>query len=140
MASSSQTSTIQVFLMPSGPGSSRSWRSYDRGAGPVTSPDSNNLAFFSKPSESSIDSQFSVGDRQQRMVLLSFSNGVTRPLTLEYPPYYAFKARFYAWQPDSKALAFYQNNTIYLLNTQGAQPKPEVLARAFSVDRLAWIK
>jgi Tol biopolymer transport system component len=140
MASSSQTSTIQVFLMPNGIGGSRSWRSYDRGSGPLSSPDSRYLAFYSRASENNLNSQFSAADQAQRLVVLGFSNGVTRPLTLDYTPYFAFKARFYAWQPDSKALAFYQNNTIYLLNAQGAQQKPEVLARAFAVDRLAWAK
>ncbi len=140
MASSSQSSSIQAFLMPTNNGPARGWRSYDRGSGPVVSPDGSSLAFFNRAGDNRFDGQFSSAEALNRVVVLNFSNGNTRPTVLDYAPYYAFKARFYTWQPDGKALAFYQNNTIYLTNIQGQQQKPEILARAFSVDRLAWTK
>jgi hypothetical protein len=37
-------------------------------------------------------------------------------------------------------LIYYQNNTIYGVNGQGQTLKSEVVARAFSVDRLGWSK
>lgn len=135
MASSSQRNTIQAYVL-----NMRSWRSYDAGSGPVVSGDSVSMAFYNRYSDGRADMQSNGSDTLQRMVVVNFSNGFARSVLLEYPPYYSFKARFYAWEPNGKAIAFYQNNTIYAANSGLNTLKPEVLARGFAIDHLAWVK
>ena len=55
---------------------------------------------------------FNNADMWHRLLLLNFSTGNTRPITLDYMPYYAYKARFFCWDPgDDQTLIYYQNNT-----------------------------
>jgi Tol biopolymer transport system component len=135
MASSSQRNTIQAYVL-----SQRLWRSYDTGNGPAVSPDSATLAFFNRYFDGRVDYQYAGSDSLQRLVLVNFSNGFSRSVALDYTPYYSQKARFYAWEPSNKALAYYQNNTIYVVLPGTSTLKPEMLARAFAVDRLAWVR
>ncbi len=140
VAFSSQITSIQALLVPTATTTGRGWRSYDRGSGPVVSSDGQSLAFYNRALDAKLDNQYGITDSTNRIVILNFSNGGNRPLTLDYPPYYSFRARFYTWEPGGKSLAYYQNNTIYVVNAQGQPIKQEVLARAFAVDRLAWVK
>ena len=141
VATSNQTSSVQAFVLGNGSNITRGWRSYDRGAGPIVSPDSLNMVYFTQSGISRFDGGYSGEDVTNRLVVLSFSTGNTRPLTLDYMPYYGFKARFFSWEPgNGRSLIFYQNNSIYITTGQGQPLKSEVLARAFSVDRLGWTK
>ena len=139
MASSGQSNSIQAYIMGGNSAAGRNWRSYDRGYGPLISNDSFAMAYYNKATDSKAEGQYT-GDNLNRLTMLNFSNGATRSVALEYTPYYAFKARFFAWEPGGKNLAFYENNTIYLANAQGQQQKPEILTRAFAVDKLAWTR
>ena len=140
VASTGQSSSIQALLMPSGTNISRGWRSYDRGYGPISSPDSVSLAYYSWADDGRTNGQPSTPATWHRVMMINFATGLSHPINLNYAPYYSFKARFFAWDPTGKNLAFYENNTIYLASAQGNQQKQEVLARAFVVDRLAWAK
>jgi Tol biopolymer transport system component len=141
VASSNQTSTIQAYVLGNNTNIARGWRSYDRGTGPVISPDSQYMAYYSQGGDSRFDGSFNNADTWHRLLLLSFSTGNSRPITLDYMPYYAYKARFFCWEPgNGQTLIYYQNNTIYGVNGQGQTLKSEVVARAFSVDRLGWSK
>ncbi len=140
VASSNQSSTIQAFVLSSTSNALRGWRSYDRGAGPQISPDGLNMAYYSQ-GESRLDGNSSTTGTSHRLLVLSFLNGNTRAINLDYMPYFAFKARFYAWEPgNGQSLVYYQNNTIFVTSGQGNPVKSEVLARAFAVDRLGWAK
>jgi hypothetical protein len=76
-----------------------------------------------------------------RLMVVSFSNGNSRAINLDYMPYYSYKARFFTWEPgNGQSLIYYQNNTIYVTTGQGNPLKSDVLARAFAVDRLGWAK
>ena len=141
VASTGQSSSIQALLMPTSSGSSRGWRAYDRGYGPILSSDSLSLAYYNwAENNQNAGSSSGTGGSFHRLVILNFATGLSRPVNLNYTPYYAFKARFFAWDPSGKNLAFYENNTIYLASTAGTPQKQEVLARAFVVDRLVWTK
>lgn len=141
VASSSQTSTIQAFVLGNGSTVARGWRSYDRGSGPNISPDSLNMVYYTQSGISQFDGSYSDSDYWNRLVVLSFSTGNTRPIMLDYLPYYAYKARFFTWEPgNGRSLIYYQNNTIYITTGQGSPVKSVVLARAFAVDRLGWAK
>lgn len=142
VASSNQTSSIQALVLNNNNSNQlRGWRSYDRGSGPVVSPDSLNMAYFTQSGITRFDGPTTDEDNVNRVMVLSFSTGNTRPILLDYMPYYAFKARFYAWEPgNGRSLIYYQNNSIYITTGQGSPVKSEVLARAFSVDRLGWSK
>ena len=140
VASSNQSSTIQAFVLSNTSNALRGWRSYDRGAGPQISPDGLNMAYYSQ-GDSRFDGNISPADISHRLLILSFSNGNARAINLDYMPYYAFKARFYTWEPgNGQSLIYYQNNTIYVTSGQGNPVKSDVLARAFAVDRLGWSK
>lgn len=141
VASSNQTSTIQAYVLGNSNNSARGWRSYDRGSGPLVSPDNQTLAYYTHGGDSRFDGSFTRADTWHRLLILSFATGNSRAINLDYMPYYAFKARFFSWEPgNGRSIIYYQNNTIYAVNGQGQPLKSEVLARAFSVDRLAWAK
>ncbi len=140
VASTGQSSSIQAYTLPGGQNQGRGWRSYDRGYGPQISPDSQNLAFYNWANDGRTNGQPSTLSTWHRVMLISFATGVSRPVNLNYTPYYAFKARFYTWDPTGKKVAFYENNTIFLASAQGNQETQQILARAFVVDRLAWTK
>ncbi|HEX2913983.1 MAG TPA: hypothetical protein VH186_24475 [Chloroflexia bacterium] len=139
MASSNQRTTIQALTIGDSNSGRSGWRSYDLGSGPETSPDSSILVYLNRVSDSQLDNSENTSDGPQRLMITNFSNGAARSVNLEYPPYYAYKARFYTWEPNNKGLAYYQNNTIFLVNPRASQLKPEIVSRAYSVDRLEWV-
>ncbi|MBN9390471.1 MAG: PD40 domain-containing protein [Chloroflexi bacterium] len=142
VASSNQSSTIQAFVLGNTGSSLRGWRSYDRGSGPLISPDGLNLAYYTQNGDGRFDgSNNAATSDDHRLVVVSFSNGNSRAINLDYMPYYSYKARFYTWEPgNGQSLIYYQNNTIYVTSGQGNPLKSDVLARAFAVDRLGWSK
>ena len=143
-ATSTQSTQVQVLDLQTGRGK---WRSYDEGIGATFSGDSANLLFYTQHNLPS-DYYFSNGGSHSAssqlldepyLSLVSLSNGLhLNDLKLKYPPYFGFKGRFYSWSPDSKALAYYENNSVYMMSADGKNI--HVLAHAFALDRLAWIK
>ncbi len=143
-ATSTQSTQVQVLDLRT---SRRSWRSYDEGVGATFSSDSANLLFYTQHNLPA-DYYFSNGGSpsassqllaEPYLSLVNLSNGLhLNNLKLKYPPYFGFKGRFYSWSPDSKALAYYENNSIYMVGADGKNT--QVLARAFVLDRLAWLK
>lgn len=139
VATSTQSTEVEALHLQ---GTEGAWRSYGEGTGPLASSDSSHLAFFTQhilPPDFYNSDTFSSGSNtvQPHLSLVNLTSGYQNDLKFKYPPYFGFKGRFYAWSPDGKMLAYYENNSIYSVNPDATGLK--LLARAFAVDRLAWV-
>ncbi len=137
VASFSQNTDIQLYNM-----NTRQWRPYGIGSNPQLSPDGLFAVYYAK-----LDLRANSGgpynvttptDIPNRLGILQLANGDLRGISLDFGPYFGFKARFYGWSPDGKLVAYYYNNSIYGVATNGQNP--QIIARAFTVDKLAWAK
>jgi len=130
-ANYSQNNDLQALNLATG-----SWRVYGPGSGAQLDVTGQYVAVYSRydiTRNGATSPPYS-----QRMTVIQLSNGQQYDLELNYPPYYAFRSRFFDWSPSQPILAFYQNNTIW-----GSAPdlkKPQPLARAIGVERVFWVR
>lgn len=120
---------------------STTWRQYDAGSGPQISSDGLFVAYYSRRDLRASSGAFSPTnptDLPSRLLILQLSNGEVHPVSLDFAPYFSFKARFYNWSPDGRIVTYYYNNSIYGVGPDGQNP--QVLARAFTVDKLGWVR
>lgn len=125
------------------------WRSYGEGYGPVASPGSDYLFFYTQhvlPPDYYYQPSMQAAEQalaDPHLSLVSFSSGFQDDIKLKYPPYFGFKGRFFTWSPDGKTAAFYENNSIFgynpTANSTSNTNEPVVIARAFAVDKLVWL-
>jgi Tol biopolymer transport system component len=136
-ATFNQNSDLQI-LDASAP--NPGWRAYGPGFGPVLSPDGKNVIMFSRYN---YGSYYGSGRTQatagalNRVTLVNLNNRFQEDIQLDFPGYFTYRYRFFDWAEDSKLAAFYQNNTIFAVGTDGKNPQP--IARAFAVEKLVWI-
>jgi Tol biopolymer transport system component len=146
VATATQSTEIQALAIQNYKGL---WRSYGEGIGPIASPDSAYMVFYTQhnlPNDfyfanGVVNSGGSYALDQPYLNMVTFKNGYQTDIRFNYPPYFGFKGHFYSWSPDAKNLAYYENNTIFITPAGLAQTgQTQVLARAFAVDRLVWVK
>jgi Tol biopolymer transport system component len=136
IASFSQNTDVQAYNL-----NLDRWRPYGNGGGPQISPDGFFFAYYSRQDlrlNNGAYSPTSPTDQPGRLMISQVSNGDLRPIPLDFSPYFGFKARFFAWSPDGRILAYYYNNSIFGVGPDGQNP--QVLGRAFTIDKLGWVK
>lgn len=135
VASFSQNTDIQALNLANG-----IWRQYGVGSGPQISSDGLSVVYYARYDlrQGGPYNITTSNEIPNRLAIMNLGNGGLQPIPFEYTPYFGFKARFYSWSPDGKLIAYYYNNSIYVIGPNGQNP--QVIARAFPVDHLGWAR